>query len=401
MATGGNLTWDDSARWGRRLYVFAVTAAATFFLALLVWGVVDSTAEPSRKPVAPKTVANPAAALPWGDLEAGRRDVIRARRQLTAAELELFQFLNRQFMTVAEGSAATPIASAAPITPAPVEVAPAPVVPQIVAAPDDPKRAVLEQQLREAESQREKLLVTLQPSHPRVTGLDETINELRALLGKQDNAAAPAPSANVQQAAPAPESELIAPSEPITNGNTAANAVAAIEISAETKSEYQRLLLAAGKARSRYELQLDHERATWRQFGEDIQRPLAPKPSLQPAPAAIANPAPTGVMLWFSLAVASIVAAGVRRKPAVFLTAAEIERKLNFPVLGVIPASWRQTGEGLHAMQTATLDPRWVRGSTAFSQWVLALAAGVLLVLSIVDAPVLHDVILKPLSGLF
>ncbi len=369
-----NLSWDDSARWGRRIYVFGVTAAAIFFVGLLVSSIV--AANPRRadlpQPSDMSIAENPAERLPWGMLQAIRKDVVRSRRRLELAENDLFQFLNQRFLAVRE-------TSIVPIGSPPVAIQLSTVEP----APVDPKWAELENELTSAQRHRSDLLKTMQPLHPEVERLDLSIAELRQKLEQKPVTAGTSPASLAQ--APVAES--------------APTVVRPSNVSEEAaRAAYQRLLVAAGRGRTKYEAAMERERQAYGEFGAAFEMATRLETS---RPIEIAEPevapAPMGPISLVALAIGMLAAICVRRIAPTYRAVREIEESLKVPVLATLsPAISMRRGAGAMAAP-ATLDPAWVRHGVSCSQFLLAIAVGIVLVLAIVDQPTLRHLI-KPLS---
>ena len=161
--------------------------------------------------------------------------------QADAAEVAVFQFLNRRFVDAAEQATADPLP----------EPSPAPIGPTIR---PNPEWVTMNRELSAMRQRRSELLVKLTPAHPAVQALDSQIASVEDQL------------ASIPAELPVDPSEIpnVSPAgSRFSAASTAKNDSAANVPSAEMQQDYRNLLIAAGNARENYRTALEAENTEW------------------------------------------------------------------------------------------------------------------------------------------
>jgi hypothetical protein len=367
----GRLQPDAPAGMGRRLYVFGVTFSALFLLGVLLVLIVAAdfgrTAKPTDAAEATDSRRAAGQSSLYAEFHKARVEVSRAHEKLNSAELNLFHFLDEQFVNSGDhGSMPTA----------------APTVNREATEPDarsNFERLELRRQLGELQQRRIDLLSRLTPSHPVFQDLNLAIAELeRRIEAKSPDIAGPG---------------LQAASVPMVS------AEGGRQIRAAAKQRYQELLIAAGRERREYEAALQSERSSWNAYSGAAIGGAASRSSGVGKPAETPRPfLAVAVLALMSAGWGIGAAAAVRRVTATFHSASEIESELELPVLGNLAFA----GSGSTATTPVPpADPAWVRRTVAIGEVVLVVCIGLVVLLALVNMPFLRRLMADPVSGIF
>ena len=311
---------------------FAAAFAGVFLLGAVLIGVefLEMKPEPAEATAHVQSVvqsqADDRSALEAKFREARERTA-DARRKADAAEVAVFQFLNRRFVDSAEQATADPLP----------EPSPAPIGPTIR---PNPEWVTMNRELSAMRQRRSELLIKLTPAHPAVQALDSQIASVEDQL------------ASIPAELPVDPSEIPNVSPPdrdFSAASTAKNDSAANVPSAETQQDYRNLLIAAGNARENYRTALEAENTEWavlRNGGtSSLALDRAGSVDLRPSdaePRSLASgdrPFPIGaiaVLTLLSLFAGIAASRGMSSQSPTFASEAEIEATLGLPVLGRI-----------------------------------------------------------------
>ncbi len=264
----------------------------------------------------------------WSD---ARSAVAEARQKSEAAELNLFRFLNTQFVRSADGARpATAPAKAEEKRPfqTAVQKPPRP----------NPEWVELDRQLRDLQKHRGDLLEQLTPAHPAVQELDQRIADLQNKMG--------AIPANLPDAAESPAADAAQVDDPAARlgANVAPpeNLVLAAPSADVLQRQYIELEIAAGRARHDCELAREAETACADAYVQVAQTPRQFAPAVVTQPAGFTVQPRMLALLAVVAVLASVVALAVRRRPVrIFSTPAEVQAALGLPMLARFEAARR------------------------------------------------------------